>query len=394
MQKVAWDELSIEGGSFINNTWVSSNQNGSLEVNDKYSQTPLATLPLASEGDLELAISGAQQAFNTLRTWSAGQRANMLHKLKDAVETHQDAFATLIAAEAGKPISYARNEVERCLVTLETAAREAISFKGEVIPIDFDQGTGKQAVSRRFPIGPIVAISPFNFPLNLALHKIAPAFAVGCSVVLKPAPQTPLVALAFAALVKEVGYPAGALNVMLASNDLAEKLVVDDRLQMLSFTGSAAVGWYLKTIAGKKRVALELGGNAAVIVTPSANLETAAKSIAYGSYLYAGQVCISTQRILVESSIIAQFQNLLLAEITALKSGASGDSEVINGPVISKADLNRIHAWVDEAVDEGAQVLCGHQVLEEKGNVYAPTLLTQTQPNMKVVAEEVFVRSP
>lgn len=381
---------SIEEANYINNALNTAGTGEKLAVYHKFTGAILANLPLAGQAQMEEAIVGAEKAFEVLRKWSAGERSNKLAALRDALAKRKNEFAQLIVAEAGKPISYAKAEVERCLSTLDIAVREALTFSGEVVPMDFSNGTGKTAFTKRFPIGPIAAISPFNFPLNLALHKIAPAFAVGCSVVLKPSPQSPLVALAFAQLTKEVGYPAGALQVLVCDIPVAQSLVTDARMKMLSFTGSPQVGWQLKNLAGEKKVALELGGNAAVIVDKSADLETAAKTIAYGSFLYAGQICISAQRIYVDSAVFDDFKTLLVKAAEAIASGDPNNDAVINGPIIDKSHLQRIAGWVEEAVAQGAELLSGGKVLNQSGNVYAPTLLTNTSPNMKVVAEEVF----
>ena len=382
--------LDLPSANFVNNEWRTEGSGASLTVTRKYTGEALAELPMAGPELMEEAIEGAVSAFAELKTWSAGRRSVMLAKLRDALAGRRQEFIDLIVAEAGKPVAYAANEIDRCLVTLDTAVREALTFTGELVPVDYHQGEGKTAFTRRFPIGPIVAISPFNFPLNLALHKIAPAFAVGCSVVLKPAPQAPLVALAFADLVREVGYPKGALNVLVCDIPVAQSLVTDPRMKMLSFTGSPSVGWHLKSIAGEKKVVLELGGNAAAIVDESAEVAETAQAIAIGAFLYAGQICISTQRIYVHAAIYEEFEKALLAAIKALKSGDPNDPHVINGPLIDAGHRNRIDLWIREAQHAGAVILSGGKALNESANVYAPTVLTNTRPGMKVVDEEVF----
>jgi glyceraldehyde-3-phosphate dehydrogenase (NADP+) len=360
------------------------------EVRHKWTHEIIAAVPMAGPSDLEEAIACSVDAAAILRQWSAEKRSQMLDRLCALYEAQQVAFAELICAEAGKPITYARAEAARCLVTLRAAQVEALRLAGEVVPLDYGAGTGRTALTQRFPIGPIAAISPFNFPLNLALHKLAPALAVGCSVVLKPSPYAPLSALAFAALVQEAGYPDGTLSVLLAHNATSELLVRDERMKMFSFTGSPAVGWMLKGLAGKKRVALELGGNAAVIVDETADLDKAAKLAALGSNLYAGQVCIATQRIYVTAEVAEEFMDKLTVEMAKVPSGDPHLEQVVNGPLISAEHLQRISTWVKEAVGEGAKVLAGGKVLDEAHNLYAPTLLTHTHAQMRVVREEVF----
>ena len=382
------DILNLE--NYINGAFYNEGNGKNLAVYDKYENTLIGEVPFVSEAQMEEAIASSVDGFNIIRKWSAGKRSEYLMKLKEAFESKKEAFAELIAREAGKPLSYAKGEVDRCIVTLETAVREAIRFSGEMVPLDYNNGEGKTAFTKRFPIGPIAAISPFNFPLNLALHKIAPALAAGCSITLKPAPQSPLTALAFAKLVDEVGYPAGVVNVLVADIPEAEKMVRDDRFKFFSFTGSPQVGWYLKTICGKKKVALELGGNAAVIVDDSANLKEAAKLTAIGAFLYAGQICISTQRILVVDSVFDEFKSLLTSEINAVAAGNPMELKNSVGPIIDKTHLKRIDDWVKEAVEKGAEVLAGGKILDEEHNIYAPTLLTNTGKGMKVCDMEVF----
>ncbi|GAB4417372.1 MAG: aldehyde dehydrogenase family protein [Bacteroidia bacterium] len=381
----AFDAI-LRTSNYIGGTWRSG---GALHaVHDKYDGRLLARVPLATPAEMDEAIAAAAAAGATLHDWSAGQRSAALETLATLLQAQEEAFAQLICAEAGKPISYARAEVSRGQLTLRTAAAEALRFGGEYVNIDYGAGAGRSAFVQRFPVGPVAAISPFNFPLNLALHKVAPALAVGCPVVLKPSPLAPLTALALAALAETAGFPPGALNVLLCENDVAERMVRDERLRMLSFTGSPQVGWHLKSLSGHKRVCLELGGNAAVLVDAGADLEDAARKTAIGTYLYAGQVCISTQRIFVHEAVLAPFTELLLHEIDALPSGDPRLDTTVNGPIISPEHLQRISSWVNEALDSGATLLQGGHSIDKR--IYAPTLLTHTRGDMKVVAEEVF----
>jgi len=379
----------LKTANFINGQWEEEGT-GTLTVLDKYSQDVIANLPMASADQMEKAIAGSVKAFEQLRTWSAGQRSEHLQRVHDLLDTHREAFAELIVREAGKPISYAKNEVSRCLTTISLAASEAVRFGGEVVPIDYGAGEGKTAFTKRFPIGPVACITPFNFPGNLVLHKVAPALAVGCPVVVKPALQAPLTALALAGLFERAGYPAGSVNVLVCDNEIAENLVTDPRMKMLSFTGSDKVGWYLKSKAGKKKVVLELGGNASVIVDESADLPSTAKAVARGSYLYAGQVCISTQRIFVHEKVYDGFIGMLLPEIKSLWTGDPAEPDVAVGPIIDKGHLERIKLWVDEARGRGAEVLVGGNVVDEKHNLFEPTLITNATDDMKVSCDEVF----
>jgi acyl-CoA reductase-like NAD-dependent aldehyde dehydrogenase len=258
------------------------------------------------------------------------------------------------------------------------------------VPLDFGAGEGKTAFTKRYPMGPVACITPFNFPLNLVLHKVAPAIAVGSPVVVKPAPQSPLSTYALAALMEEVGFPSGAMNVLVCDIPIAEKLVRDERMAMLSFTGSEMVGWHLKNIAGRKKVTLELGGNASVIIDESADLKDAAKKVAVGSFIYAGQICISTQRIFVVEKVFEEFKNLLISEVGKLKTGDPSDDKVLVGPIIDTGHVDRIDSWVKEAVSAGAELLCGGGIISRENNTYAPTLITNTDNSMKVACAEAF----
>lgn len=380
----------LKNHNYVNNQWLSEGTGETLTVVDKYTQEPICQIPYATEAQMEMAISASVEGFNIYKKWSAGRRAAHMQKALDLLIERREAFEQLIVAEGGKPLSYARTEIARSIDTLKTAVNEAIRHDGEMVPMDYNNGEGKIAYTRRFPVGPIAAISPFNFPLNLAMHKIAPALATGCSIVLKPSPQAPLSTMAFAALVEEAGFPAGVFNVLIADIPVAQKLVEDGRMKMLSFTGSPGVGWYLKSIAGKKRVALELGGNAAVVVDEDADINRTAKTVAYGAYLYAGQICISTQRVFVHANIYDAFKEKLVEEVAKVKSGNPFLEDTVNGPVIDRGHLERIDSWVKEALEGGAELLNGGEILDLDANVYAPTLLTNTQKEMKVVYEEVF----
>lgn len=380
----------LQNQNYVAGQWLANGTGEKLPVRHKYTQELIAEIPMATEAHMEEAILAAQRGFAEMRRWSAGQKAEHLHALRDALAEEKAWFAQLIVAEAGKPIGYARGEIERCLITIGEAAAEAMRFAGEAVNVDFAAGTGHTAMTRRFPIGPIAAISPFNFPLNLALHKLAPALAVGNSLVMKPSPYAPLTLLAFARLVERVGYPAGAVNVLVCDIPVAEKMVRDGRLNMLSFTGSPKIGWHLKSIAGRKKVTLELGGNAAVIVDETADLPQTAETVAKGAYLYAGQICISTQRIYVLDAVWDSFIPMLTRAIEQLQTGDPADENTSNGPIIDEQHLSRISKWVNEARQAGARILTGGEIISREQRLYAPTLLTDTRRDMKVVCEEAF----
>lgn len=381
---------AYQKSNFVNNEWLTTGTGEFLSVLDKYHGNEIGKIPQASEEQMEEAIVAALSAFETTKSWSAGKRAEMMQKLYNKLEEQQEKFVDLIINEGGKPRSYARNEIQRSLTTLRLAIEEATRFGGEMIPMDWGAGEGKTAFTKRFPIGVVACITPFNFPLNLVMHKVAPACAVGCTVVIKPAPQAPMTCLAFAELFKEVGYPAGAINVLCCAIPVAEKLVKDERVAKLSFTGSDKVGWYLKSICGKKKITLELGGNAAVIVDEDADLEGISDLVAKGAYLYAGQICISTQRIFVHAKVYDKFEKALIESIKKLKVGDAKDKDVSVGPVIDKGHLKRINDWVMEAKEKGAKLLLGGKIQNESHNLFQPTLITNSTPDMKVAAEEVF----
>ncbi len=376
--------------NYVNGAWTKEGDGTFNTVIDKYTGAELAQLPNATEAQMEEAIAAAYASRDAVRKLSAGERSAKLEALAALIAKNEEELALLIVKEGGKPIGYAKIEIARCITTVRTAAAEALRFTGESVALDYGAGAGKTAFTKRFPIGVIAAITPFNFPLNLVLHKVAPAMAVGCPVVLKPAPQAPLSSFALAKLMEEIGWPKGAFSVLVCGVPVAEKLVKDERVAMLSFTGSDKVGWHLKAICGKKKVALELGGNASVIVDEGVVLEAIAKTVAVGANIYAGQTCISTQRIYVVKSVFAQFHDLLVKEYAALKAGDPSDASVTVGPIIDKGHFERIGSWVDEAVKGGAHVLAGGKPVDATRNIYAATLLTGTTKEMKVTCAEVF----
>jgi acyl-CoA reductase-like NAD-dependent aldehyde dehydrogenase len=342
----------------------------------------------AGQAEAEAATTAAVSAFHSMRRLPSHARARALAALASHLTTRQEEFAATITSESGKPVVDARREVSRAIQTFLIAAEEAKRIPGEVLPLDWTPGTEPYlGLTRRFPIGPILGITPFNFPLNLVVHKLAPALAAGNSIVIKPAPQTPLTALLLGELILQTDLPPGAVSVVPCSNTVAEHMVMDSRFKLLSFTGSAAVGWMLKSKCGKKKVVLELGGNAGVIVEPDADLDLAAQRCVTGGFAYAGQTCISVQRIYVHAAVYDTFLEKLLAKVRTLKSGDPSDQGTVVGPVIDQGAARRIEAWMREAVVQGARVQVGGA---RSGALLEPTVLTEVTPSMKVSCQELF----
>jgi acyl-CoA reductase-like NAD-dependent aldehyde dehydrogenase len=377
---------SIHLGFFLDGHW--RNEGEPIEILSPGTRQRVGVTHRATSADVEAAIRAATRAFEVTRRMGGYERQRILRAISAGIEKHGEEFARLVALEAGKPIKAARAEVDRAVFTFSVAAEEAVRVGGEYLPLDWQASTaGRWGIVRRFPLGPIAAITPFNFPINLVAHKIAPAIAAGCTVVLKPAPQTPLTSLRLAQIIEQAGWPAGALNVLPLSNEDAGTLVSDDRLKLLSFTGSTAVGWALKQKAGKKRVVLELGGNAGVVICADANLEYAADRCVTGGFGYAGQSCISVQRILVEESAYDKFLSALVARVQKIKVGNVLDESTDVGPLINEEAARRVIAWIEEAVREGAKIVCGGH---RNGAMVTPTVLTNTKPEMRVNCMEIF----
>ena len=342
----------------------------------------------AGKPEVEEAIHLAVTAFPHIRRLPAYVRADALKKIAGSLSDQQEELARTISSEAGKPIADARREVSRSIQTFTIAGEEAKRVPGEVVPLDLSPGMEPHVgMARRVPIGPVLGITPFNFPLNLVAHKLAPSLASGNPFVLKPAPQTPLTSLCLAGIVVDSGLPPGTLSVLPCENTLAEQMVADPRFKLLSFTGSAAVGWRLKEKCGKKRVVLELGGNAGVIVEPDADLDTVAQRCVAGGFGYSGQSCISVQRIFVHDAVYDGFLDRLLARVSALKAGDPADESTVVGPLIDLAAARRVEEWIEEAVSAGARVLAGGK---RSGSVVEATVLTDVRPDMKVSCQEIF----
>jgi acyl-CoA reductase-like NAD-dependent aldehyde dehydrogenase len=353
-----------------------------------YDDAPVGRVHRAGPAELEQAIDAAVAAFETTRKLPAHARAAALRKISAAIADQSEELARTIALEAGKPIKQARIEVGRSVATFASAAEEASRFHDELLHLDaLPGGENRPAIVRRFPIGPIAAISPFNFPLNLVAHKLAPAIAAGCPVVLKPASQTPISALKLAAIIAESGWPKEALSVLPMSSGDAAPLVEDERFKLLTFTGSPSVGWGMKGRAGRKRVTLELGGNAGVIVHSDTNLAYAAERCVVGGYGYAGQSCISVQRVFVHQPAYEEFMDNFVPKVRALKVGHPLDEATDLGSLISSGDGERVAAWLEEARAAGAECLVGGDV---KGGVVPPTVVVKAGPDLRVNNQEIF----
>jgi glyceraldehyde-3-phosphate dehydrogenase (NADP+) len=374
-------------GCFINNNWVETGEK--FSVTSPWSGETVGEVSLAGESAWEEALAAAQNAATVFKGFSSLERRQMLEKLAAGVKARQEELAQTIVAEGGKPITYARGEMARGVLTLSLAAEEAARIGGEVIPLDVTPATrGRWGLTRRFPLGPVLGISPFNFPFNLVAHKVGPALAAGNPIIIKPPSATPLTALLLAEIYEQAGLPPGGLQVLPSPSRLAEKYAADARFKALSFTGSAAVGWRLKGLAGMKKVILELGGNAACIVDAGADLEKAAARSAIGAFAHAGQVCISVQRLLVHQDIYQTFKEIFLR--TVKEKVVAGDprrEETVVGPFIDAGAGAKVRQWVDEALAGGARLVTGGP---GEGNLMPPTVLEKVSPDMKVWRDEIF----
>ena len=350
----------------------------------------VGVVALAGPEEVRAALDANVAAARACREMPAYARAAALRKVADGLEAERTELARTLALEAGKPIAQARLELDRSIFVFRDAAEEATRIGGEVLPADaVPAGAGRIAITRRFPLAPIAAITPFNFPILLAAHKIAPAMACGATMTLKPPPQDPLTTLRLADLVKASGYPAGAVNVVPCHVEVAQILIEDPRVRLITFTGSAKAGWAIRAKAGSKRVALELGGNAAVVIEPDADLAWAATRCAVGGFTYAGQSCISTQRIYVHERVYQAFLDLFLPNVRQLKVGDVLDDHTDVGPMISLEAAERVERWIAEAVAGGAEIAVGGK--RPGGGIFLePTVLLHTTADMKVNCEEVF----
>ena len=375
-----------EYGCFIGGQGIKTGD--AIEVRSPYDESLVAIVHRAGSEQIEQAIAAATSAFQLTRKLPSWKRADMLEKVSAGIAARREDFARTIALEAGKPIRTARAEVDRAIFTFKVAAEESKRIYGEIVPLDWIPGTeGREAHLYRVPLGPVVGITPFNFPLNLVVHKVAPALAAGDSIIIRPASQTPVSALKLAEVILEAGWPEGALSVVPSTTQDAAPLVEDDRLRLLTFTGSPAVGWSLKSRAGRKRVTLELGGNAGVIVHHDADLKYAGERVAWGGFSYAGQSCISVQRVYTHANVYEAFLDALLPRVKALKVGDPLDESTDVGPLIDRGAAERVEAWVNEARQNGAEVLAGGS---RERNLWQPTVLASLQPTLRVSCQEVF----
>ena len=376
-------------------------------ITSPYDGSTVGQLDKLDHAGADAAIATAVAAFGAYRDLPRFTRADILERAAQLLKERTETFARLIAQEAGKPLYDARGEVSRSIFNLRNAAAEGRRFSGEEVPLDVDEavavyqtvpgdqqrlsGRGgvrrKIGIARRSPSGPVLAITPFNFPLNLVLHKVAPALAVGATVVLKPAPQTPLTSVALAELLRDAGLPEGVLSVVHCDVEVADTMVRDDRFSVVTFTGSVAVGWRIKAAAGRKKVLLELGGNGAVIVHEDGDTARAVDCCVRGGMVFAGQYCIGVQRVLVHESVYDKFLGELLEAVRAVRTGDPLEEATQCGPVIDEGSAKRIESWIEEARAAGAVIEVGGT---RSGTVVAPTVLTHTAAGMKVEDEEIF----
>ena len=359
-----------------------------LEVRNPATGELVATTWQAGADELERAIAAAVEAFGATRQLASFERRDALAHVAERIGQDADELAELLSRESGKPIRDAKGEVARGALTFRIAAEEALRINGEWLPLDWSApNRGRSGIVRRYPIGPVAGISPFNFPLNLAAHKVAPAIAAGCSIVLKPPSKDPLVMLRVAGYLAETNLPKAAVSILPMDRPTGDRMVRDDRFKLLSFTGSPSVGWKMKGEAGKKKVVLELGGNAGAIVDETADLDWAVARLAYGAFAYSGQVCISVQRIYLHEKIADAFTQKFLERTKTLVMGDPLDEKTDIGPMIDEKALSRTQAWVDEAAKGGATLLCGGR---RDGRFFPPTVLSNVKPDMQVHCGEVF----
>ncbi|RJF93170.1 aldehyde dehydrogenase family protein [Sphingomonas cavernae] len=362
--------------------------NTDLEVTDKFTGEVAFRCAQADAKTIDAGIQGAVEAAEPMARMASYERQAVLQHCVDRFKERFDELAYALCVEAGKPIKDSEGEVSRLIDTFRIAAEESVRMTGEVQPLDISpRAKGYQGIWKRVPIGPCSFISPFNFPLNLAAHKIAPAIAVGCPFVMKPASRTPLGAIIMGEVLAETDLPKGAFSILPAHREGADLFTEDDRLKLLSFTGSPGVGWDLKAKAGKKKVVLELGGNAAVIVDRDANLDDALERVIFGAFYQSGQSCIGVQRILIHADVYDRFRDMLVAKMKTLVAGDPKDRNVFIGPMISEGEAKRLDGWIQEAVAAGAKLLCGGK---REGAMLEATLLENVDRNTKLNIEEAF----
>ncbi|HEV8231638.1 MAG TPA: aldehyde dehydrogenase family protein [Thermoanaerobaculia bacterium] len=372
--------LRIGGEEITTGDWI--------DVHSPWSGERLARVAKAGPPEIDRAIAAAVEGFEETRGLPAHRRAEILRRLRDELEKHHAEFVETIVAEAGKPRRYAEAEVERGLMTLRLASEEATRLEGEVVPVDIEpRGEGAFCAVRRFPVGPVTAITPFNFPLNLALHKVAPALAAGNPVILKPSPRTPLTADLLARAVEGSGWPKKAFSLVHADPQVARPLWTDERIRCVSFTGSDVVGWKIKEEAARKKVILELGGNAAAIVSEYADVEAAARKLATAAFAYAGQVCIKAQRLFIARPVYERFVSALLAATKKIEPADPADPAAVLGPMIDEENAERVESWVEEAKRRGAKLLVPQR---REGAKLWPIVASEVPEGAKLRDREVF----
>jgi acyl-CoA reductase-like NAD-dependent aldehyde dehydrogenase len=371
---------------FINGQWKESKQ--VREIKSPYDQAVVGKVHFATKEQVEEALAAADNAFQKTSKLSSYERSIVLEKISAGVKARREDLAKSITFQSGKIIRDARAEVERAAMTFDIASEEAKRLSGELIPLDLSAATDRRwGLARRFPVGVVTAITPFNFPLNLVAHKVAPALAVGNTVVLRPASQVPITSLLLGEIIQESGYPRGGFNVLPAGYKESEILLTDDVVKKVTFTGSPAVGWELKKKAYQKKVTLELGGNAAVIVEPDGDLEFAIPRIVTGSFSYSGQICISVQRIFLHESIYDRFMADFVGRTQKLKMGDPLDEATDIGPMINLEAARQTQEWIEEAVGMGARVVCGGK---REGAMFEPTILENVIPDLRISWLEAF----
>ena len=358
-----------------------------LDVNCPFDNSLVGIVNLAEQKHIEIAIEKAEKVFQISKKTPVYQKAEILKNVANEIEQNSDKLSKNLALECAKNINFARGEVQRAVRTFTIASEECKRIEGEYFGLDTTKkGEGKSALVKRFPIGPILGITPFNFPLNLVAHKVAPALAVGNPIIIKPSSLAPISALLLAEIITRY-IPDGMLSVLPCSGSNIENAVKDPRIKMVSFTGSPPIGWRLKKICGKKKVCLELGGNAGLILDKDCDIEVALEKSIVGSFAYAGQVCIHTQRIYVHQDIYDNFVTKFVEKARNLKCGHPLDEKVFLNSMITEQEAIRAEEWVNEAIKAGAKILCGGK---RNGVDFQATVLTETTPDMKVEYKEVF----
>lgn len=364
------------------------NSGKQLEVKNPFDSTTVAYTYLANKAILEQSIVKALEVRDELKNLSSLKRYSILKQISDELLADKEHLATILCLESAKPMSYALAEIDRSIQTFLIAAEESKRAPKEYMSLDWTaNGEGKEGLVNYFPIGLIAGIAPFNFPMNLAVHKIAPAIASGCPIILKPASRTPLSCLELAKIIDRTDLPKGAVSILPMDRETGNLLVTDERFKLLSFTGSPAIGWKMKTQSGKKKVVLELGGNAATIITESADMKDAITKSLMGAFSYSGQICIHAQRFIVHRSVYKSFTEELKTQCLTLKYGNPLEKETAVSNMIDEENAVRVETWVNEAIQQGAELLCGGK---RNGSHVEPTILTNCNNSMKVYAEEVF----